>query len=114
VEIRTRILFAFEAAERTRTQREEPLADFRVIGAGLTGVFELGRSRGRAGITLYEQFSSTIQAQPVVLLIEGTDRVCPTFAPVLSGKKEATALGRMALTSRRGRWDECLPPSVDL
>lgn len=102
VEIRHRILFAFEAAEReTDAARRSAWMTFVVIGAGPTGVELAGAVGELADHTLRGNFRSIDPSTARVLLLEGTDRVLPTFAPVLSAKA-AKALGRIGVTVKTG------------
>ncbi|MFN8421376.1 MAG: NAD(P)/FAD-dependent oxidoreductase [Anaerolineae bacterium] len=84
-EIRRRILYAFEAAEReTDPQKVREWLTFVVVGGGPTGVEMAGTVGEIAHYTLRNEFRSIDPASARVILIEGTDRVLPTFAPDLS------------------------------
>lgn len=91
IEIRNRILGAFELAERT----EDPvlrraLTTFVVIGAGPTGVELAGALAEIARRTLARDFRHFDPKNTRVVLIEGTDRILSTFDPSLSEKARAS------------------------
>jgi len=98
VEIRSRILGAFEAAE------VEPDADARrswltfvVVGAGPTGVEMAGQIAELARDTLRGDFRSVDTRTAQVLLVEAADRVLPAFPEPLS-RKAARALEGLGVT----------------
>jgi NADH dehydrogenase len=87
LEIRRRLLTAFERAER------EPDAaartgwlTFVVVGAGPTGVELAGTVAEIARHTLARDFRRIDPAQSRVVLLEGTERVLPPYPPDLSEK----------------------------
>lgn len=88
VEIRRRVLLAYEAAEREPhdAHRAEWLT-FVIVGAGPTGVELAGALSeiAREAIT-HHDFRHIDAAQERVLLLEGTDRVLPPYPPKLSEK----------------------------
>src|SRR5712691_6597397 len=88
-----KILYAFEAAEREADpgQRREWLT-FVVVGAGPTGVELAGALGEIANDTLKHDFRSINPAETAILLLEGTDRVLPSFPPDLSAKAERALL----------------------
>jgi len=93
-EIRTRVLLAFERAERL-TNREEQLAEltFVVVGGGPTGV-ELAGALGEVSRdALREDFRNINPADANIFLIEGVDRVLPSFPPSLSESAEKSLIG---------------------
>jgi len=95
-EIRRRVLLAFEAAEReTDPEKIDRLLTFVVIGAGPTGVELAGALAEIAHFTLRGNFRHINPADAKVYLLEGGDRVLPSYVPSLSEKaKEAlTKLG---------------------
>ncbi len=102
IEIRRRILFAFEAAERT-TDADERRAwlTFVVIGGGPTGVEMAGAIGEMARKTLRGNFRSFDPSDARVLLLEGGERVLPTFTPKLADKAGA-ALSRLGVEVRSG------------
>src|SRR6478736_312991 len=88
-EIRSRVLLAFEAAER----ESDPIAarhllTFVVIGGGPTGVELAGAIAELAGYVLARDFRSIRPDSTRVILVEGGERVLSSFSPELS--KEAT------------------------
>jgi NADH:ubiquinone reductase (H+-translocating) len=89
VEIRRRVLLAFELAERDAvlTGSHEPLV-FAVIGAGPTGVELAGAIAGIARLALAKDFSLIETKKARVLLFEGSPRVLGTFHEELSKKAE--------------------------
>ena len=85
VEIRRRVLIAFEVAEKARTAEERHQAmTFVVVGAGPTGVEMAGAISELARFTLRKDFRRIDQADARVILVEAGPRVLPTFAPELS------------------------------
>ena len=102
VDMRRRILLAFEEAEReTDPARRQAWMTFVVVGAGPTGVELAGAVGELAEHTLRGNFRSIDPSKAKVLLIEGADRVLPGFAPVLSGKA-AKALRKLGVTVLTG------------
>jgi NADH dehydrogenase len=99
-EIRSRVLLAFEAAEREGdpiVQRHQ--LTFVVIGAGPTGVELAGAIAELAGFVLARDFRTIKPDSTRVILVEGGDRVLPSFSPELS-KKAARALEEMGVEVR--------------
>ncbi len=86
-EIRRRALLAFEAAERDPdpTRHGEWLT-FVVVGGGPTGVELAGALSELARDTLRRDFRAVDPATARILLLEGTDRVLPTFPASLSAR----------------------------
>jgi len=101
-DMRRRILYAFEAAERSAdaAQQREWLT-FVVVGGGPTGVELAGAVAEVAHHTLRNNFRSINPASARILLLEGLDRVLNTYPPTLS-RKAARALERMGVTVRTG------------
>jgi NADH dehydrogenase len=89
VEIRRRVLLAFELAEREAilTGEHESLV-FAVIGAGPTGVELAGAIAGIARQALAKDFKAIDTKKARVLLFEGSPRVLSTFDEYLSKKAE--------------------------
>ena len=89
LEIRRRVLLAFEAAER-ETDREKQTAwlTFVVIGAGPTGAELAGALSEIARQTMVRDFRNIRPESARVILIEGKDRVLPTYPPSLSAKAQ--------------------------
>lgn len=96
LEIRRRVLLAFELAEREAFLKgeHEPL-NFVVIGGGPTGVELAGAIAGIARLALANDFNMIDTRKARVMLFEGGDRILNTFAPVLShrAKKDLEDLG---------------------
>ncbi|HEY9141181.1 MAG TPA: NAD(P)/FAD-dependent oxidoreductase [Bryobacteraceae bacterium] len=88
-EIRSRILLAFEEAEREPdpAQRHAWLT-FVIVGGGPTGVELAGALGEIANDTLRRDFRHINPAESRILLLEGTDRVLPSMPPDLSRKAE--------------------------
>lgn len=83
--IRRRILLAFEKAEReTDAQRRAALLTFVIIGAGPTGVELAGTIAELARTTLAGDFRGIDTRQARVVLVEGGQRVLPSFREDLS------------------------------
>src|ERR1700719_4684644 len=84
-DMRARILLAFEAAEReTNPEKLKEWMTFVIVGAGPTGA-ELAGSLGEiANDTLKHDFRRIDPSKAHIILIEGTDRVLPTYPPKLS------------------------------
>ena len=87
VEIRQRFLLAFEAAEREHDpERRRAWLTFVVIGAGPTGVELAGAMSEVAKEALREDFRLINPADARVMLVEGLDRVLPTYPKDLSAQ----------------------------
>ncbi|MFZ4682656.1 MAG: NAD(P)/FAD-dependent oxidoreductase [Terrimicrobiaceae bacterium] len=85
VELRRRILLAFEVAEKARTDAERQQAlTFVVVGAGPTGVEMAGAISELARHTLRHDFRHIDPAHTRVLLVEAGPRVLPTFSEKIS------------------------------
>jgi NADH:ubiquinone reductase (H+-translocating) len=90
LEIRRRVLLAFELAERQNTagQKVSPL-QFVVIGGGPTGVELAGTLAEIAHHAMNHEFRNIDPRQSRILLIEGGPRVLPSYSEELSHKAEA-------------------------
>ena len=98
--IRHNILYAFEAAEREQDpQKRREWLTFVLVGAGATGVELAGALGEIAHDTLRRDFRSIDPREATILLLEGGERVLPTYPPDLSGKAEAS-LVRLGVTPR--------------
>jgi NADH:ubiquinone reductase (H+-translocating) len=96
-EIRTRVLSAFEAAERLGESKErDPWMTFVVVGGGATGVEMAGAVSELAHHTLRNDFRTLDPAKARIILVEGHDRILPPFHPNLSARGEK-ALRRMGV-----------------
>ena len=82
IEVRRRILIAFEAAEREhdRDRRAEWMT-FVVVGGGPTGVELAGALGEIAHDTLRRDFRSIDPGDARILLVEAMDRILPTYPP---------------------------------
>ncbi len=89
LEIRRRVLLAFELAERQAAagQSDTPL-NFVVVGAGPTGVELAGTLAEISHHALAHEFRSIDPARTHILLIEGGPRVLPAYAEDLSRSAE--------------------------
>src|SRR3954469_18103881 len=86
-EIRSRILLAFEHAEReSDPARRAAWLTFVVVGAGATGVELAGTLAEIARHTLRGEFRRFDPRTARVMLVEGTDRVLPPYPADLSEK----------------------------
>jgi NADH:ubiquinone reductase (H+-translocating) len=102
LEIRRRVLTAFEAAEReTDPERMKMWLTFVVIGAGPTGVELAGALSEIARQTLIRDFRTIHPDHARVILIEGRERVLPPYPPDLSEKarKQLEGLGVEVITN---------------
>ncbi|MFM2431667.1 MAG: hypothetical protein RLZZ511_2880 [Cyanobacteriota bacterium] len=89
LEMRRRILCAFEAAEReTDPETRKALLTFVVVGAGPTGVELAGAIADLAYKVMADEFRSIDTSEAKVVLLEGLDRVLPPFKPELSAKAQ--------------------------
>ena len=87
LEIRARILLAFERAEReTDPAARSAWLTFVVIGAGATGVELAGTLAEISRHTLRGEFRRFDPRNARIVLIEGSDRVLPPYPPDLSEK----------------------------
>jgi len=100
LEIRRRILLAFERAEReTDPARREELLTFVLVGAGPTGVELAGAIAEIARHVMAEDFRSIDPRESRIILVEAGPRVLSAFPPELSAKAEA-ALTKMGVEVR--------------
>lgn len=96
--IRARILTAFEAAERqTVPAQRQSFLTFVVVGGGPTGVELAGQLGEMAHQTLRHDFRRINTRDARIVLVEGTDRLLPSFPPKLSASTEK-ALCRLGVT----------------
>jgi NADH dehydrogenase len=100
LEIRRRVLSAFEAAEReTDAGKQKQLLTFVVVGAGPTGVELAGALSEIGRLTVAKDFRSFDPRSVRVVLVEGADRVLPPYSPKLSAKAKV-ALERLGVEVR--------------
>ena len=89
-EIRSRLLFAFERAEREENPEERRAwLNFVIVGGGPTGVELAGALGEIANDTLRHDFRKINPREAFIVLVEGEPRVLPTFPPDLSAKAES-------------------------
>jgi NADH dehydrogenase len=96
VEVRRRVLLAFEHAERSADEAvQRECLTFVVVGAGPTGVELAGALSEIARHTLRGEFRRIQPRSARVILLEGTGRVLPPYPPELSEKarRQLEALG---------------------
>ena len=85
LKIRRRIFLAFETAEReTDAAERQALLNFVIVGGGPTGVELAGAIGELAQGTLRNDFRRISSRDAKVYLVEGTDRILPTFPERLS------------------------------
>jgi NADH dehydrogenase len=102
LEIRRRILTAFEAAEvESDPDRRRSWLTFVVVGAGPTGVEMAGQIAELAHDTLRRDFRSADTRTARVLLVEASDRVLTSFPASLSRRAER-ALEQLGVTPLTG------------
>jgi NADH dehydrogenase len=103
LEIRRRVLLAFERAEReSDPARRAAWLTFVVIGGGATGVELAGTFAEIARHTLRGEFRRIDPHSARVMLVEGTERVLPSYPADLS-RKAQLALERLGVTVWPGR-----------
>jgi NADH dehydrogenase len=89
LEIRRRILLAFEMAEREIDEhRREELLTFVVVGAGPTGVEMAGAIAEISRYVLSSDFRNIDPRRARIILIEAGPRILPTFPEALAAKAE--------------------------
>ena len=89
LEIRRRVLLAFEHAEReSDAARQRAWLTFVVVGAGPTGVELAGALSEIARQTMLRDFRHIDPKSARVILVEGRDRVLPPYPPSLSAKAQ--------------------------
>jgi NADH:ubiquinone reductase (H+-translocating) len=101
-QIRHKILYAFEAAEKEHDpQKRREWLTFVLVGAGATGVELAGALAEIAHDTLRRDFRSIRPQEATIFLLDYAPRVLTAFDPKLSAKAEAT-LSKMGVTTRTG------------
>jgi NADH dehydrogenase len=102
IEIRRRILLAFEQAETVEDENERRrLLTFAIVGGGPTGVEMAGAIAELAHRTVVRDFRHIDSAQSKIILIEAGDRVLATFPEKLS-RSAADQLTRLGVTVMTG------------
>jgi NADH dehydrogenase len=103
LEIRGRLLSAFEAAElEADPEKRRAWLTFTVIGAGPTGVEMAGQIAELARDTLPGNFRSVDPGHARIILLDGEERVLPAFAPSLS-RHAASQLSHLGVEPLPGR-----------
>ena len=101
-DMRSRILLAFEAAEReSDPERLREWLTFVIVGAGPTGVELAGTLGEIANDTLRRDFRNIEPSAARIIMVEGTDRVLPVYPPQLSAAARRM-LERLGVTVRTG------------
>jgi NADH dehydrogenase len=102
LELRGRILSAFEAAERsTDPERRAKLLTFTVVGAGPTGVEMAGQIAELADHTLKGAFRHIDTTRARVILLDAAPAVLPPFGEKL-GQRAAARLEKMGVEIQLG------------
>lgn len=102
IEIRRRILLAFEAAERTDDRDEQQRwLTFVVVGGGPTGVELAGSLTEVAFGTMRRDFRRVDPTRARVILVEGLDRILTAYHPSLS-ERAAQQLRDLGVDVRLG------------
>jgi NADH:ubiquinone reductase (H+-translocating) len=105
--MRAKILLAFEAAEREaaegdgRPDKLQAWLTFVIVGGGPTGVELAGALGEIAKDTLRHEFRDIDSSTARIIVVEGTDRILPTYPPKLSAaaRKMVERLGVTVRTS---------------
>jgi NADH dehydrogenase len=102
LEIRRRILLAFERAERElNAARRRALLTFVIVGGGPTGVELAGAIAEISRHVLVRDFRSIDPREASVQVLEAGPRILPTFPPDLAAKAKR-ALERLGVQVRTG------------
>jgi NADH dehydrogenase len=102
LEIRRRILLAFERAEReTNAERRRALLRFLIVGGGPTGVELAGAIAEISRHVLDKDFRSIDPREAEVEVLEAGPRILPAFPPALAEKASRT-LQRLGVRVRTG------------
>lgn len=104
VELRRRVLTAFEAAERSPDpEQRRQLLTFVIVGGGPTGVELAGALAELSRHVLARDFRHINPRDAAIILIEGGPRVLPSFPEFLSERSRAklTQLGVTVRTEQR-------------
>ena len=94
LEIRRRVLLAFELAERRTASGEAPMdLNFVIVGGGPTGVELAGTLAEIARHALRNEFTKIDAKRARIILLEGGPRVLPSYAESLSRSAEEQLRG---------------------
>ena len=100
IEIRRRVLVAFERAEREADpERQREWLTFVIVGGGPTGVELAGALAEVAHHSLARDFRTIDPTRARILLLEGGPRILPPFTPELS-EKAREQLNRLGVEVR--------------
>jgi NADH dehydrogenase len=89
LEIRRRVLLAFELAERQAASGGTPMQlNFVIVGGGPTGVELAGTLAEVAHYALQNEFAKIDPRQTRIILLEGGPRVLPSYSAALSASAE--------------------------
>jgi NADH dehydrogenase len=101
-DIRSRILMAFEQAEKEKDEkRRQRLMTFAIVGAGPTGVEMAGAIGELAHATLKDDFRDIDTTRATIYLLDALERVLPPYPEQLS-EKAKRALEQLGVTIRTG------------
>jgi NADH dehydrogenase len=101
-DMRRRILLAFEAAEREcDAKKRREWMTFVIVGGGPTGAELAGALGEIANDTLRNNFRDIDPSQARIVLVEGADRVLPSYPPELSDAAKKM-LERLSVKLRLG------------
>jgi NADH:ubiquinone reductase (H+-translocating) len=101
-DMRRRILLAFETAEREPDpEKLRAYMTFVIVGGGPTGAELAGALAEIAKDTLRRDFRNINPADARIILVEGTDRVLPSYPPQLSASAQKM-IERLGVTVRTG------------
>jgi NADH:ubiquinone reductase (H+-translocating) len=101
-DMRSRILLAFEAAEReSDPEKRRAWLTFVIVGGGPTGVELAGALGEIANDTVRHDFRDIDPSTSQIILVEGTDRILPTYPPNLS-EAARKMVERLGVTVRTG------------
>jgi len=111
LEIRRRVLMAFERAEAAEDPEARRAAlTFVVVGAGPTGVEMAGALREIAAETIPQDFRNVDTASARIILVEGQARVLPAMTETAS-KHALDSLGQMDVDVRLGTFVTEIDPT---
>jgi len=111
VAIRSRVFYAFEAAEREPDPvRREAWTTFVIVGGGPTGVELAGALGELCRQTLMHDFRVVNPVASKIYLVEGHDRLLPGYPPFLS-RQAVKSLRRLGVTVINGAYVTALNDS---
>ncbi|WP_257183048.1 NAD(P)/FAD-dependent oxidoreductase [Corynebacterium cystitidis] len=100
LELRARIVAAFECAEVTQDPAEvERLLTFVIVGAGATGVEIAGQIAEMANRSFKDDYDSFEPSQAKIILLDGASQVLPPFGKRL-GRNAQRQLEKLGVTVR--------------